>query len=311
MSYQHRRKWGAGMKKKTFHVEPHMYSAAIASVREEDAKGPAAFWRSKTRCSSQAEWMELHDATDGSILWRAEARYADRAVAVGVPDARGREVTEFLTCMRLYLESETAPRLMIVHRDNRPGGLHPDGDPHCLSVYTLDPAGPIPGVAGEGPAEQFDFAAIPEGEDVFQIRCNNTLSTMSLCTVSNDAYEGKAPPSEETEGLQGPNIIRHLAKLKRTPGVIDALERTLEVDKGLDVPLVSALLLAVDQLMVSHEAIDYDVDWPEEYGLAAGECFSSRKTAPIGMSLTQSGGTQTGSEGGDASGRKERACFCF
>ena len=83
-------------------------------------------------------------------------------------------------------------------------------------------------------------------------RCNNTLSTMSLCTVSNDAYEGKAPPSEETEGLQGPNIIRHLAKLKRTPGVIDALERTLEVDKGLDVPLVSALLLAVDQVGRHH-----------------------------------------------------------
>ena len=63
--------------------------------------------------------------------------------------------------------------------------------------------------------------------------------------------------------------------------------------------------------MVSHEAIDYDVAWPEEYGFAAGECFSSRKTSSIGISLTRNGGTQTGSEGGDANGRKERACFCF
>ena len=81
------------------------------------------FWRSKTRCSTHAEWMELHDAADGSCLWRAEARYADRAAPVTTTDAKGREKTEFLTVVRLYLEAETAPRLMIVHRDTQPAGL--------------------------------------------------------------------------------------------------------------------------------------------------------------------------------------------
>ena len=65
--------------------------------------------------------------------------------------------------------------------------------------------------------------------------------------MSKDEYEGKALSSE----AEGPHIIRHLAKLKRVPGMLDALERTLEVDKGLDVPLVSALLLAVDQVSQS------------------------------------------------------------
>jgi len=313
-SYVHKRKWGAlgSTSKRTFHAEPHMYSAPIASVREgaAGANQPAAFWRSKTRCSSYAEWMELHDAADGAVMWRAEARYSDRSAPIGVPDAKrpGREKTQFLTVMRLYLENENVPRLMVVHRDDQPAGLQTGKvNAHSLSVYTLDPSGgtgigkQAPGVAHQA-VDEFDFGVSQPGEEVFQIIFNNTLTTFSLATLqtpdigSFDDDPDVAPPT--------PRHVRTLARLKRPS---EFLDRKLEVDRGLDVPLASALLLAVDQLLVSHVALDYDVDWPEEYGFAAGECFSSRKKNAEGVSITEFG-SQTGGEGGP--GSKSRGGWC-
>jgi len=306
MSYIHKKKWGAlgAVSKRTFQAEPHMYSAAIASVREDGAEQPAAFWRSKTRCSSYAEWMELHDAADGSVLWRAEARYSDRAAPIGVPDPRtGREKTEFLTVLRLYLEHENVPRLMVVHRDTQPAGLKPGASQaKSLSVYTLDQAGAspgptIPGVANQA-VDEFDFANTHPGDEVFQILYNPTMTTFSLATLR--VPDGNDLDDEATAHL--PRHVRTLARLKRPS---EYLDRKMEVDRGLDVPLVSALLLAVDQLLVSHVAIDYDVDWPEEYGFAAGECLSSRtKGNEMG---TQTGTQQTE----DSASKSQRGCFGF
>ena len=65
--------------------------------------------------------------------------------------------------------------------------------------------------------------------------------------------------------VSGTNV-RTLARLK----VASTHEaRKLEIDGGLDLPLVTMLLCATDQLLMCHEAIDYDVDWPEEYGESA------------------------------------------
>jgi len=319
MSYVHKKKWGSlgSVAKRTFQAEPHMYSSAIASVREDGAEHASAFWRSKTRCSSYAEWMELHDANDGAVLWRAEARYADRSAPVSVPDPRrpGREKTEFLTTLRLYLESENVPRLIVIHRDSQPAGLTPGKTlSKSLSVYTLDPAGspganqPAPAGVNHAAVDEFDFGTSTPGEEVFQVLYNPTLTTLSLATlqIPDEGFH------DEREGPYGavvaqPNLLRILGRLKRPS---DFMDKKLEIDKGLDVPLVAALLLAVDQLLVSHEAIDYDVDWPEEYGFAAGECFSSRskKAATPGGAFTEFG-TQTGGESGRAD--KPRACFCF
>lgn len=316
MSYVHKRKWGAlgAVAKRTFHAEPHMYSAPIASVREDGDDQPAAFWRSKTRCSSYAEWMELHDASDGAVMWRAEARYCDRSAPIGVPDKQrpGREKTEFLTVLRLYLENENVPRLMVVHRDDQPAGLKTGKvNSKAMSVYTLDPSGGTgtgsqkPGAAHQA-VDEFDFATTNPGEEVFQILYNPTLTTFSLATLQVPEVGGFDEDEEEPHAAPPPRHVRTLARMKRPS---EYLDRKLEVDRGLDVPLVSALLLAVDQLLVSHVALDYDVDWPEEYGFAAGECFSSRKKNAEGVSISELS-TQTGGESGTGT-KSQRACFCF
>lgn len=151
MPYLHKQKWGAieALGKRSLLMDPHMFSAPVGTIRVPsrgqlqgfgpDEEGPVVFWRSKTRTSSYAEWMELHDAADGATLWRAESRYSDRAAPVTTLDPlTGKERTEYLTVIRLYLESETRPRLMIVHRDNRPAGLRTDKANRSLAVYTLD-----------------------------------------------------------------------------------------------------------------------------------------------------------------------------
>ena len=154
MPYMHRSKWGSvdALAKKSLVVDPHMYSAPVGTIRV-GTKGERElmFWRTKTRCSSEAEWMELHDASDGSCLWRAEARYCDRATPV-TNTVNGKEKTEFLTVIRLYLEAETSPRLMLVHRDSQPNGLKNSFCSKSIAVYMLDPTQKYtpPSVVGGG-----------------------------------------------------------------------------------------------------------------------------------------------------------------
>lgn len=194
MPYLHKAKWGAleSLAKRTFTIDPHMYSAAVGTIRADDptASGfpPAVFWRTKTRCSTYAEWMELHDASDGAVLWRAEARYSDRATPVATIDpGTGREYTEFLTTVRLYLESEAKPRLMLIHRDRKPAGLRGSGVSRTIAVYTLDPAASHPdaavGLASEDAIDKFEFAELAAGEDIFQLTVNPSMTSLSLAAV--------------------------------------------------------------------------------------------------------------------------------
>lgn len=278
-------KWGSvdAMVKKELVVDSHMYSAPVGTIRTNDrgadGKRQVLFWRTKTRCSSISEWMELHDAATGAVLWRAEARYADRAAPVVTHDAAGHEHTEFLTVVRMYLETETTPRLMIVHRDRQPGGLKSADCAKTLAVYMLDPkAGykpPTPtnarstasagGVEASARADHtsspqqllefFDFAAPPAGEDIFQLALNPTMTTISLAAL-------RLPDSDARRVSH--TDVRTLARLKV---VSPNSKRRLDIDGGLDVHLVTMLLCATDQLLLSHEAIDYDVEvclsaWP-------------------------------------------------
>ncbi len=137
MPYMKKKKFGEvdPATKRKLMLDPHMYSAPVAAIRtagpsKSGGTPEALLWRTKTRCSSFAEWMELHDASDGAVLWRAEARFAERGSPVEVPvGKKGTHVrNDYLTAVRLYLESESTPRLMLVHRDREPNGLRMGGN---------------------------------------------------------------------------------------------------------------------------------------------------------------------------------------
>lgn len=341
MPYMHKAKWGSvdALAKKSLVIDPHMYSAPVGTIRVGDkGERELMFWRTKTRCSTAAEWMELHDAADGACLWRAEARYCDRAAPVTSKDSKGREKTEFLTVVRLYLEAETMPRLMIVHRDTQPAGFKNNGASKSLAVYMLDPSAKYKGAApvggsnqlnavaagvdtmgggasvpatGAPPAaddvEQFDFAALPAGEDIFQITLNGTNTAIALSALRLPSAADLEAGAASKRGIKvSKGDVRTLARYKITH---ESLKRKVEIDGGLDLPLVTMLLCSVDQLLLSHEAIDYDVAWPEEYGLSQFECLSSRKREAEKLKATAEFGMQTG-EGGDRV-KAERLCFCF
>ena len=344
----HKAKWGAvdALAKKTLVIDPHMFSAPVGTIRVGDkGERELMFWRTKTRCSTAAEWMELHDASDGACLWRAEARYCDRAAPVTSTMPNGKEKTEFLTVIRLYLEAETTPRLMIVHRDTQPAGIKSSSlAARSLAVYMLDPAAQHKGAqnvggtaafnaAGRGTStmgggsalpvdqalkdagmkrpsaeqEHFDFAALPAGEDIFQMALNGSGTTISLSAL-------RLPPAEELDSQasskKGLKVrqgdIRTLARYKITH---ESLKRKVDIDGGLDLPLVTMLLCAVDQLLLSHEAIDYDVAWPEDYGFSQWECLSGRKKEADELKATAEYGMQTGEEG--IRTPQVRSCFCF
>lgn len=326
MNYMSQPKYGSveGMEKKELIIDPHMYTAPVGTIRygpkDNFGKRQLVFWRTKTRCSSKADWMELHDAQTGATLWRAESRYADRAAPVTSPLADGTERTEFLTVVRLYLEQETAPRLMIVHRDLQPGGLQGRNCSRVLAVYMLDPnaSANANNAGNDGPTheelfELFDFAALPAGEDIFQLTVNATFTAVNLAAL-------RLPPAEELEknleagaGIKvRPEDVRTLARLKSLAGIGNSIntKRKVEVDGGLDLPLVTMLLCATDQLLLCHEAIDYDVDWPEDYGYAYGECFSARKKDAEALVSKSEFGMQTGYPG-QSSKEDNRNCFCF
>ena len=395
----HKAKWGTvdSLSRKELIIDPHQFSAPVGTIRygQKDANGKRQilFWRTKTRCSSNAEWMELHDAETGAVLWRAECRYGDRAAPVTTDGPNGKSKTEFLTVVRLYLESETVPRLMVVHRDKQPGGLTVAHCSKVLAVYMLDPktsqsgykssqgvssasaaAGSSSAAAGsshEELLEQFDFAALPAGEDIFQLNFNQAMTTLSLAALrlpsqqdleksltsdkgdlrvkqhvrnpssqrgsstsvfatrrANCAGHGllhhtcTTPSFHRTDSpllcIRPPSLprvdaeqdVRTLARLKTLAGAAVNAKRKVEIDSGLDLPLVTMLLCATDQLLLAHEAIDYDVTWPEDYGFAYGECFSSRKKEAEALKATAEFGMQTGTVG-ESKASDARMCFFF
>jgi hypothetical protein len=64
------------------------------------------------------------------------------------------------------------------------------------------------------------------------------------------------------------------------------------------------------QLLLSHQAIDYDVEWPEDYGWSQMECLSQRKREAEKLKFMSEFGMQTG-DNGERTPVDTRSCFCF
>ncbi|KAL1506977.1 hypothetical protein AB1Y20_007841 [Prymnesium parvum] len=287
-----------------FIFEPHGFYDSAAEIFErtgpskKSINGNMLFTRSKIRCSSIAEWMEIADASTGKPIWRVEARYGDRGVyAPEVADGAGKRgrPAAFLTAIRMYREYETEPTLMLVHRDKYPTGIRDPRASKDVEVYICDNIhGPLkrdvdpdaelnqfmddksanrqlmPSVDHAAPPqmaeadESFYFMNANPGEDAFTVHTNSTFTTMTLC-ATQELMKGGEPEK------------RVLANLKRT---VTEEPRFVEVDSALDSALVIAIFAAVDQLMLSHEAIDYDVEWPADYAYTFDQishCFGPRK----------------------------------
>jgi len=277
-------------------MEPHAYYDASAEITTEGTK--IKFMRSKIRCTSFAEWMEISDPETGKAVWRVEARFADRNFYAPEITGEGKQERKysFVTAIRLYRGYEKDPAVMLVHRDQQPGGM---GEPHSnksVEVYMcraigdkaaadLDPDAELDeflrdGTSGrplmpklqEPPAswaptpdtdESFFFMNAKQGEDQFLMISNATLTSISLSALT------------EFSGDSSVSIVerRVLANLKRNDVTSP---RKLEIDSALDDGLVIALFAGVDQLLVSHDALEYDVEWPNDFSQTYDSCVARR-----------------------------------
>ena len=180
------------------------------------------------------------------------------------------------------------------------------------STRVVDPS--VGDAAAAGPSheellEQFDFAALPAGEDIFQLNFNAAMTTLSLAALRLPSQQDLEESLQSTQGVRvNHQDVRTLARLKTLAGMGTNAKRKVEIDSGLDLPLVTMLLCATDQLLLAHEAIDYDVSWPDDYGFAYGECFSSRKKEAEALKATAEFGMQTGTLG-ERKVADSRMCF--
>jgi len=296
-----------------FKLQPHGYYDSAAEIVERDTSAPPALFRSKTRCTEAAEWMEIGELASQQAVWRIESRYGDRSVHMPDP-ASSRDM--FISVLRMYRGYETKPQLLLVHRSESPEGMGGSGSSKDVEVYLcsdlaggtadgdgmlnpdIDPdteldfamAGAKPLLPGGGRGDdEFTLGNLPEGEDVFTISCNETFTKIVL-TSSLPEHEQSVQVGRRT-----------LATLKRS---IPTESRKMEVDAALDVSLVAALFSAVDQMMVSHDVIEYDVAWPQDYAyIMGGNCLTARKAERHPATFTN------GEDVLLAASDKNRGCF--
>jgi len=312
-----------------FILEPHGYYDTCAEIFEKSGKERLAlFTRSKIRCTTVAEWMEIADAATGKAIWRIESRFGDRSVfapeVADEPTKKGRPAA-FLTALRMYREYEKEPTLMLVHRDKMPSGITDPASNKAIEVYmctniqnmtpdinpddeldafmrdassnrplmpAMDPMKPQMTPTAD---ETFMFMGAHPGDDVFTIQTNGTLTTATLSAIQEQVQKDSDFVSQK----------RVLANLKRT---VTQEPRQIEVDSALDPALVIALFAAVDQLMISHDAIDYDVEWPSDYAYTLDQissCFGPRK--PLRKANTYLKEDDANNE----PYKEERGCFGF
>jgi len=295
MPYMHKAKWGSldviGRKRLT--VEPHLYSAKVGLICQGDgAEGAPVFWRTKTLRSRESDSMQLHDADDGAVLWRAELRPTERAAPFAQTGRSGGKL-EYLTVVRLYMEYEPSPRLLLVHRDTQPYGLAKPASAKTISVFSYDAPSTalqpqatgataatgtgsgvtVGAVGGDSNGDSsssaaaapslaqiqacLDPAAPPAESAVFQLAVNEKRSAVTLSSVS--AAEGADSVGVHREGAPPQRRVRTLALMARAPS--SGRNCGVAVDSGLDLPLVMALFCAIEQLLLSDSSSD------EEYGV--------------------------------------------
>jgi len=279
-------------------MQPHGYFDSAAEIVEQGAaSGAVALWRSKTRCSTTSEWMEIGDVSTGLALWRVEGRFGDRCVPH--TDVENSNQEWYITVLRLYRGYETKPQLLLVYRSHKCDGITASSSHKDVEVYLCNDAGEVAEAEdanavdmdgapnyknikpqGEGSDDAFVFARLPQGEDAFTLSCNETFTKINLTSTL---------PDDEATPSMGRRV---LATLDRT---IETEKRSMCVDQALDVSLVTALFCAVDQLMVSHEAIDYDVEWPQDYSyFLNGACLTARNS--VRKTETFTGGAPSSSK---------------
>lgn len=319
-----------------YQMEPHGYYDARAEIL---ALGPSMekvdtrvkFMRSKIRCTSFAEWMEIASPETGKPLWRAEARFADRSFyAPEVSEGKQSRRQSFITAVRLYRGYEAEPTLMLVHRDRDPCGPTEAFANKKIEVYMcrsigdksaadLDPDAELDsflrdGTPGRilqpsvdhrpryGPTpetdESFYFLNAKPGEDLFTINVNGTLTAVTLSAETEFHHEETQAPVVEK---------RVLANMKRLEA---HSPRKLEIDSALDDGLVIALFATVDQLLLSHDALEYDVEWPNDFSLTFDACVAPRKNESVRQApaFLKEEEPPISADGGY---HKQRGCFFF
>ena len=117
---------------RTFTMQPHGYYDSAAEMVEKVTGAKPTLFRSKTRCTSIAEWMEIGDVESERAIWRLESRYGDRSVHIVDPVSRR---DSFITVLRMYRGYETTPQLLLVHRSESPEGIGAGAASKDVEVY--------------------------------------------------------------------------------------------------------------------------------------------------------------------------------
>lgn len=116
-----------------FTMQPHGYYDSAAEIVERKKDAIPTLYRSKTRCTTTAEWMEVGEVASEKALWRIESRYGDRSVYWFDPTAsRG---DSFISVLRMYRGDELMPQLLLVHRSDSPEGFVGSGAGKEVEVY--------------------------------------------------------------------------------------------------------------------------------------------------------------------------------
>lgn len=218
----------------------------------------------------QGETGDIRDKGTGQLLFRrSKTRCADNAdwmilenaldgnTAWRVQsrysdrDVRDSAADGYWTALRVFHgNSESLPRFMLFYRSAKPGA---PAAACTIDVYQ----GNVDDPGGAGLA--------------FRLQSNDRQDTI-----------GVFPLYKQSDDLQE----RSIGVLRRPP---ESNMMTLEVEVGVDLSLMTMLLTAADQLLLSHSLRNYDVDWQGDLWL-----------------LESCSGT---ARGGD--GSKRNGCLCI
>jgi hypothetical protein len=204
--------------------------------------------------SWQGETGDIRDKATGQLLFRrSKTRCADNADWVILENA---------------LDGTTAWRVQARYTDRDVRDAQAKGFWTALRVFSGN-AEPLPRFMlfyrSESPGAPASACAI----DVYQGNVEDPGGAgLAFRLQSNDR--------QDTVGLfplyQGDDQ-RSIAVLRRPP---EAQSMSIEVEAGVDLSLLAALLVAADQLLLSHNLRNYDVDWQGDLWLLESCSGTSR-----------------------------------
>ena len=228
---------------------PYAWQGETGDIRDQ-ATGQLLFRRSKTRCADNADPKKKAD-------WMILENAIDGNTAWRVQsrycdrDVRDSAAGGYWTALRVFHgNAESLPRFMIFYRSAK---LGPPAAACTIDVYQ----GNVDDPGGAGLA--------------FRLQSNDrqdTIGVFPLYTHSDELQE------------------RSIGVLRRPS---ESHTMNVEVEVGVDLSLMTMLLTAADQLLLSHSLRNYDVDWQGDLWL-----------------LESCSGTARG-----GSGSKRNGCLCL